>query len=237
MSQRIRPSDLTVFKVLESSARRCCICFGVNHDYSEKKGQIAHLDQDSSNSVYENLAWLCLSHHDDYDSKSSQTKNYSEYEVKKYRQALYDEVHRRRISSASGEEEERARLKRQFIEENVALFFFAASALYEPRLLSVLLNEIKDPDFREQIENAWSFLSQPVPDSATVTGTTRLDIMARHITSSKKGKEDLQTLLAIAGRAICAMSETDRNDALFSIHDDTIRSALMLIRKIQQDKK
>ena len=31
------------------------------------------------------------------------------------------------------------------------------------------------------------------------------------------------------------MSETKRNHALFSIHDDTIRSALMLIYKIHRD--
>lgn len=209
----------------------------MNHDYTVKKGQIAHLDHDSSNSVYENLAWMCLPHHDEYDCKSCQTKNYSEYEVKKYRQALYEEVHRRRASADIGESGEKAKLKRQFIEENIALFFFAASAMYEPRLRGVLLNEIRDPDCREQIESAWTFLSEPVHDSVAKTGPTRMNAMARHISSSKQGEEDLQTLLAIAGSAMSAMTETDRNYALFSIHNDTIRSALMLIHKIHQDKK
>lgn len=236
MVKRRCPTDFTEYRVLESSARRCCLCFGVNHDYAEKKGQVAHLDHDPSNSAYENLAWMCLPHHDEYDSKSSQTKNYSEYEVKKYRQALYDEVRRQRETAAGGEAEEKAKLKRRFIEDNMALFFFAAFALYEPQLRVVLLNEIKDPDFREQIERAWTFLSEPVPESFAEPVSTRLDAMARHISSSKHGKEDLQTLLAIAGSAMCAMTEADRNDALFSIHDDTIRSALMLIRKINQDK-
>lgn len=208
----------------------------MNHDYAEKKGQVAHLDHDPSNSAYENLAWMCLPHHDECDSKSSQTKNYSEYEVKKYRQALYDEVRRQRETAAGGEAEEKAKLKRRFIEDNMALFFFAAFALYEPQLRVVLLNEIKDPDFRGQIERAWTFLSEPVPESFAEPVSTRLDAMAQHISSSKHGKEDLQTLLAIAGSAMCAMTEADRNDALFSIHDDTIRSALMLIRKINQDK-
>lgn len=235
MAKRKRPSDFTEFRVLESSARRCCLCFGVNHDYSEKKGQVAHLNHDPSNSEYENLVWMCLPHHDEYDSKSSQTKNYSEYEVKKYRQALYDEVRQRRETTTGGETGEKAMWKRQFIEENIALFFFAASALYEPGLRVVLLNEIKDPDAREQIERAWSFLSQPVPDSAASPGPTRMDDMARHISSSKQGKEDLQTLLAIAGSYLCPMTETDRSHALFSIHDDTIRSALMLICKIHKD--
>lgn len=132
MANRKRPSEFTEFRVLESSARRCCLCFGVNHDYTEKNGQFAHLDHDPSNSTYENLAWMCLTHHDEYDSKRSQTKNYSEHETKKYRQALYDEVRRRREIAANGEAEEKARFKRQFIEDNLALFFFAASAVYEP---------------------------------------------------------------------------------------------------------
>ncbi|MGO9016191.1 MAG: hypothetical protein ACLQF0_14575 [Dissulfurispiraceae bacterium] len=236
MAERKRPTDFTEFRVLESSARRCCLCFGVNHDYAEKRGQVAHLDHDPANSAYENLAWMCLTHHDEYDSKSSQTKNYSEYEARKYRQALYDEVRRRREAAVGREAEEKARLKRQFIEDNMALFFFAAVALYEPQLRVVLLNEIKDPDFREQIEKAWTFLSEPDPDSVADTGPTKLDAMAKHISSSEHGKEDLQTLLAIAGSAMCAMTETDRNHALFSIHNDTIRSALMLINTIHQDK-
>src|SRR5574341_1604784 len=97
MSQRKKLPNSTQFSVLYLSVRRCCLCFGLNHDYSEKKGQIAHLDQDRSNDSFENLVWLCLSHHDEYDSKSSQSKAYSEFEVKQYRQALYDEVERQRL--------------------------------------------------------------------------------------------------------------------------------------------
>jgi hypothetical protein len=236
MAKRKRTPDLTEFRVLEASARRCCLCFGVNHDYAEKKGQIAHLDHDPSNSTYENLAWMCLLHHDEYDSKTSQTKAYLELEARKYRQALYDEVRRRRETAVGGDPEEKAKFKRQFMKDNIALFFFAAHALYEPALRGVLLNEIKDPDFREQIERAWSYLSEPAPESIAGLGPTKLDAMARHISSSTQGKEDLRALLAIAGSAICAMTEGDRNRALFSIHSDTIRSALMLVRKIRQDK-
>ena len=190
MANRKRPTDFTEFRVSESSARRCCLCFGVNHDYAEKRGQVAHLDHDPSNSSYENLAWMCLSHHDEYDSKSSQTKKYSEYEAKKYRQVLYDEVHRRREVAAAGETEEKARLKRQFIEDNVALFFFAAVALYEPQLRGVLLNEIKDPDFRAQVESAWTFLSEPVPDSDAAPGPYKIGYhgQAYIIVRARKGR-------------------------------------------------
>jgi hypothetical protein len=57
-----------------------------------KTGQIAHLDRDRSNSTADNLAFLCLVHHDHYDSRTSQSKNLTVGEVKAYRTELYDQV-------------------------------------------------------------------------------------------------------------------------------------------------
>jgi hypothetical protein len=57
-----------------------------------KKGQIAHVDQDRSNNKEENLAFLCLEHHDEYDTKPSQSKNLTEREVKHYRDLLYRRI-------------------------------------------------------------------------------------------------------------------------------------------------
>lgn len=74
------------------SARRCCICFGLNHDYNVKQGQIAHLDHNPSNNDIDNLAFLCLDHHDNYDSKTKQSKNFTIHEVKSHRQTLYSAV-------------------------------------------------------------------------------------------------------------------------------------------------
>lgn len=74
--------------VLVESRRKCCICFGLNHDLEVKKGQIAHLDKDSSNNAYDNLVFLCFEHHDQYDSKTSQSKNFTITEVKRYREKL-----------------------------------------------------------------------------------------------------------------------------------------------------
>lgn len=76
--------------LLTRSARRCCICFHIENDYTEKQGQIAHLDDDPSNNDIDNLAFLCLSHHDTYDSPTSQSKNYQMHEIKKYREELYN---------------------------------------------------------------------------------------------------------------------------------------------------
>jgi len=73
-------------QVLLQSRRRCCICFGLNNDIEEKPG----LDQDNANSDIDNLAWMCLAHHDEYDSKTSQTRKLSIGEAKQYRTELYE---------------------------------------------------------------------------------------------------------------------------------------------------
>ena len=74
--------------ILVSSRRRCCICFGLNRDVELKSGQIAHLDKRSNNSVENNLAFLCLVHHDEYDSSTSQRKGLTMGEVLRFKQEL-----------------------------------------------------------------------------------------------------------------------------------------------------
>jgi hypothetical protein len=78
--------------VLAKSARRCTLCFHLKGDLTEKHGQIAHLDQDRTNTAEENLAWMCLDHHSLYDSKTKQHKNYTIDEVKTARARLYNLV-------------------------------------------------------------------------------------------------------------------------------------------------
>jgi hypothetical protein len=91
MSRRRLPSE-TQTTVLLRSRRRCCICFGLNRDTSIKSGQIAHLDGDSANASKDNLAFLCLDHHDRLDSRSSQSKNFTIEEVKRFRIELYEAI-------------------------------------------------------------------------------------------------------------------------------------------------
>lgn len=88
MAQR-KKNPITDTDVLLKSRRRCCLCFGLNCDSREKKGQIAHLDRNPVNSKPDNLAFLCLHHHDEYDSKTSQSKSIQTNEVKAYRDKLY----------------------------------------------------------------------------------------------------------------------------------------------------
>lgn len=54
-----------------------------------KQGQIAHLDHNPANSTAENLAFLCLEHHDQYDTRASQSKGLTFQEVSAYRSELY----------------------------------------------------------------------------------------------------------------------------------------------------
>lgn len=75
-------------EVLIASRRRCAICFGLNSDFSIKKGQIAHIDRNSSNDKLDNLVFLCLEHHDAYDSKTSQSKGLRTTEVTEYKSLL-----------------------------------------------------------------------------------------------------------------------------------------------------
>lgn len=83
------PTDVEA-DILIKSKRRCSLCFGLNNDFDEKAGQIAHLDKNRNNHTFDNLAFLCFVHHDKYDSRTSQSKNYTIHEIKKYREELYE---------------------------------------------------------------------------------------------------------------------------------------------------
>jgi len=78
--------------VLTKSRRRCCLCFWLDGIDDPVKGQIAHVNKDRSDSKEENLAFLCLRHHDEYDSIPSQSKGLREKEVRHWREELYREM-------------------------------------------------------------------------------------------------------------------------------------------------
>lgn len=87
MARKSIPQN-TELDVLLHSRRRCAICFGLKHDTKIKKGQIAHIDQNNTNSNVDNLVFLCLEHHDEYDSRSSQSKGITSGELKRFRNEL-----------------------------------------------------------------------------------------------------------------------------------------------------
>jgi hypothetical protein len=87
--KRIPISSEVEKRVLLASHRRCCICFYLDKRDEERKGQLAHLNHDSSDSSFENIVWLCLDHHDTFDGRTSQSKGYTVAEVKAHRDYLY----------------------------------------------------------------------------------------------------------------------------------------------------
>ena len=78
--------------VLLKSRRRCCLCFWLEGIDEVRKGQIAHLDQNNENADEDNLVFLCLDHHDEYDAKTSTTKGFKLQEVRRWRDELYREM-------------------------------------------------------------------------------------------------------------------------------------------------
>jgi hypothetical protein len=89
VARRKRVTDAVQAEVLVKSRRRCCVCYGLNRDTTTKQGQIAHLDKNRANNEESNLAFLCLPHHDQFDSNTSQSKNLTAKEITRYRNELY----------------------------------------------------------------------------------------------------------------------------------------------------
>ena len=71
--------------VLTKCQRRCALCYAETFDLKLRKGQIAHINGDRSDAREANLAWLCLEHHSEFDSKTSQTKNWTPSELRRWK--------------------------------------------------------------------------------------------------------------------------------------------------------
>jgi|GEM_PF-6785963 len=70
------------------SGDRCCVCGNVGkHPH--------HLDLDRNNNVIDNLAWLCLDHHDDAESKGGLGRKLSEAAIRASRKAHYERIKER----------------------------------------------------------------------------------------------------------------------------------------------
>lgn len=87
-------------RLLVESRRRCCLCFSLEGDLGPKKIQIAHISRDPGDSEYENLVVLCLAHHDEYDSATSQSKGFTADEVQYWKRSLVEEMSK--LGSAPG---------------------------------------------------------------------------------------------------------------------------------------
>ena len=110
---RKRIASAVETNVLTLSRRRCCVCFCLEGDLGAKtQGQIAHVDHDPANNKLDNLAYLCLRHHDLYDTTQSQSKGITIGELKHYRNELYRNLgtDRRLSSSEFGLEHDQIRM-------------------------------------------------------------------------------------------------------------------------------
>lgn len=88
--QRVSRSDET--RLLVASQRRCCLCYYLFDSRAPRRGQIAHLNRNASDSNFDNLVWLCLEHHDEFDSRTSQSKGFTPHEIRVHRDRLYAEL-------------------------------------------------------------------------------------------------------------------------------------------------
>jgi hypothetical protein len=79
-------------EVLIRCKRRCAVCYGLNLDTSIRKGQIAHIDKNSANNALDNLVFLCFDHHDEYDSRNSQSKSLTEGEIRHFQDELITNI-------------------------------------------------------------------------------------------------------------------------------------------------
>src|SRR6266478_5586521 len=75
--------------VLIKSKRRCCLCAHLHSDMQVKAGQICHPDNNPSNNEPDNLAFLCLDHHHQYDSTSPIAKGFVINEIRDARASLH----------------------------------------------------------------------------------------------------------------------------------------------------
>jgi hypothetical protein len=94
--------DATQTSIFLKSRRRCCLCFWLQGEDEVKKGQLAHLDGDNENAAEDNLVFLCLEHHDEYDSTPRLSKGLREQEVRRWRDELYKEMEYRFRTVPSG---------------------------------------------------------------------------------------------------------------------------------------
>src|SRR5436309_2662422 len=95
MAKRPAIPKLIETAVLTKCHRRCCLCFYLQQRDEVRKGQIAHLNHDPTDHRPENLVYLCLDHHDEFDSATSLSKGLSESEVRHYRDCLHQHFEKR----------------------------------------------------------------------------------------------------------------------------------------------
>lgn len=99
------PRQVVETAVLHASRRRCCLCVFLEHRNEVRPGQICHLSRNPSRSEFDDLVWLCLEHHDQFDSKTSQSKGFTIHEVRTHRDNLYEKNSKEIVGRNAGNPE------------------------------------------------------------------------------------------------------------------------------------
>ena len=90
MARKKIPEDIQE-ALLVRCQRVCCLCHWLNRSLTpDLQGQIAHVNHNHEDNRLENLAYLCLRHHDTYDSTPRQTKKLKAQELIECRERLYE---------------------------------------------------------------------------------------------------------------------------------------------------
>jgi hypothetical protein len=132
--------DATQTNILLKSRRRCCLCFWLKGEDEVKKGQLAHLDSDNENAAEDNLVFLCLEHHDEYDGIPRLSKGLREQEVRRWRDELYKEMeYRFRTVRQHGCELSVVRLRRTIADPQYGYY------CVEFRLKNIGVAELRSP--------------------------------------------------------------------------------------------
>ena len=91
MSSRPKISEDLASRVLIRCKRRCCLCVYLDYDNNVKRGQIAHINHKPDDNREDNLVFLCLTHHDQYDGQTRLSRKFAADELKYYRDLLCEE--------------------------------------------------------------------------------------------------------------------------------------------------
>ncbi|MDO8613275.1 MAG: hypothetical protein Q7R32_10715 [Dehalococcoidia bacterium] len=98
ISRKTIPKEVET-QVLVASRRRCCLCYFLDEKRTECKGQIAHLNQNRARVSFADLVYLCLNHHDEFDSSTRLSKGLTPHEVRHHRDELYKKLGTRAVAS------------------------------------------------------------------------------------------------------------------------------------------
>lgn len=209
-------------EVLIKSGRRCSLCFGLNGDLEIKQGQIAHLDQNKTNNKFFNLIFLCLPHHDAYDSKTSQSKGITKDELKKYREALYQKIEQLKLPASTEVGD--------YLDRNTALLFMAVTTINDRETLEFWLKLIDDREVCDRLRSVWEFLQQPAPPEVYGEPPAKdtIDTLLSELSDGATGKKDTKTMLTLAKVAFENESDKNRLLVIGGVSSETLKQALLL---------